>query len=33
MQTLLKENEIEVYYVIHNVFRYDRDDDNRVTFP
>lgn len=33
MQTLLKESEIEVYYVIHNVFRYDRDNDNRVTYP
>lgn len=33
MQTLLRENEIEVYYVISNVFRYDRDGDNRVTYP
>ena len=33
MQTLLKESEIEVHYVIHNVFRYDKDSDNRVTFP
>lgn len=32
MQTLLKETEIEVYYVISNVFRYDRDGDNRVTY-
>ena len=33
MQTQIKESEIEVIYVIHNVFRYDKDNDNRVTYP
>lgn len=30
--TLLNENETEIKYVIKNVFRYDRNNDYKVTF-
>lgn len=30
--TLLNENENEIRYVIRNVFRYDRNNDDKVTF-
>ena len=33
LQTLLKESEVEVDYVIHNVNRYDKDNDKKITYP
>lgn len=29
---ILNENSTEVYYVVQNVFRYDRDGDQKVTY-
>jgi hypothetical protein len=29
---ILNENPNEVYYVVQNVFRYDRDNDRKVTY-
>ena len=29
---ILNENPNEIYYVVQNVFRYDRDNDRKVTY-
>lgn len=32
LTTLLKENEYEMQYFVRNVFRYDRNNDKKVTY-